>query len=126
METIDHVGVAVADLAAARRTWDLLLAQEPELEEVPAQRVPDPLHGGGVLRHGVERGVEGRGPGLHRLVEEPLLRLGERVQRPLPDAHGGGEVAHRRPVEPALGEEPGGRADELLAPRAHLYDATER
>ena len=39
MKGIDHVGVAVADLAAARRLWDLLLGQEPECEDVPTQRV---------------------------------------------------------------------------------------
>ena len=39
MIRIDHVGVAVPDLEAARTIWDKLLGQEPELEEVETQKV---------------------------------------------------------------------------------------
>ena len=39
MNAIDHVGIAVPDLEAARRVWDELLGQEAEVEEVPSQQV---------------------------------------------------------------------------------------
>ena len=45
---IDHVGVAVDDLAAARRIWDVLLDQEPEIEDVATQKVTAAMYPCGI------------------------------------------------------------------------------
>ena len=57
-----------------------------------------------------------------------ILRVGERVERPLLDTHRLGEVGHRRPVVPPLCEESRGDVDELVAAgaRDHVDDATGR
>jgi hypothetical protein len=58
-------------------------------------------------------------------VEELLLPLDVRVERPLLNAERLGEIADRRPVVALLGEEPGGMAGKLLAARgANLYTLT--
>ena len=48
MKRIDHVGVAVADLGAARTLWDALLGQEPVLEEVAGQKVHTAMYPCGI------------------------------------------------------------------------------
>ena len=87
--------------------------------EMSAQRMPHPVGSGRILRHRVERRVECIRSLTHRLEQELLLGSGERVQRALLDAERLRERVHRRPVEPALGEEPGGLAGQRLSPRSH-------
>jgi len=72
---IDHVGVAVADLEAARRTWDLLLAQEPEIEDVPTQRVRAAMYPCGIELLAptapdspISRFLDRRGGGIHHVT----------------------------------------------------------
>ena len=70
--------------------------------------------------------MERRGALAHRLVEELLLRLGQRVERPLLDAHRLREVAHRRAVVALLREEPGGLAGQLVPASADTLNANDR
>ena len=48
MKRIDHVGVAVEDLGAARALWDLLTGQEPECEVVESQKVEAAMYPCGI------------------------------------------------------------------------------
>ena len=82
--------------------------------QVPAQRQPHALDGRRVVGHGVERGVERARALAHRLVEQLLLRAGQRVERALLDAERLRERVHRRAVEPALREEPRSLSRELV------------
>jgi hypothetical protein len=75
--------------------------------EVRAQRAAELLGRGERFRDGVERGVERRRPVAGDLPEQVLLRLDVRVQRGLLDAERLREVADRRAVVAALGEQPG-------------------
>jgi hypothetical protein len=54
--------------------------------------------------------VEGLGALAHGLVEQVLLRVDMGVERALLHAERLGEIADRRPVVAALGEEAGGFA----------------
>jgi hypothetical protein len=74
---------------------------------VRAEREADPLEHAQVVRNVVESGVEGLRTLAHRLVEQVLLRLDVRVQRPFLDAHRLGEVSDRGAVVAPLGEEAG-------------------
>jgi len=111
---IDHVGVAVADLAAARRLWDLLLGQEPECEDVPTQRVRTATYPCGIELiepaggdSPISRFLAQRGGGIHHVtlevadLERELARLkdaGVRLinESPVPGA-GGCRVAFLHP-----------------------------
>ena len=77
MRRIDHVGVAVPDLAAARRVWDLLLDQEPETEDVPTQKVRAASYPCGIELIAptapdspISRFLEKRGGGIHHVTIE--------------------------------------------------------
>ena len=48
MKRIDHVGVAVPDLAKAREIWDALLGQSPEAEDVETQKVRTAMYPCGI------------------------------------------------------------------------------
>jgi methylmalonyl-CoA/ethylmalonyl-CoA epimerase len=114
VKRIDHVGVAVPDLAAARRIWDALLGQEPELEEVPTQKVTAALYPCGVelvAPTAPDSPIAGflakRGGGVHHVtievadLEAQLRRLkaqGTRLinETPVPGA-GGAKVAFLHP-----------------------------
>ncbi len=72
--------------------------------EMAAQGQADLLGRRERFRNLVERGVERVGALAHRLVEKVLLPGDVGVERALLDAHGGGEVADRRPVVALLGE----------------------
>ena len=76
--------------------------------KVRAQRGADPLDDRPLLRHRVERGVEGGGALARDLPEQVGLRLDVRVHRALLDAHRLGEVADRGAVVALLREEAGG------------------
>jgi len=114
MNSIDHVGIAVADLEAARRVWDGLLGQEPELEDVPTQGVRAATYPCGVeliaptaADSPISRFLEKRGEGIHHVtirvsdIEAELLRLkraGRKLvhETPVPGA-GGCRVAFLHP-----------------------------
>lgn len=77
MRRIDHVGVAVTDLAAARKLWDLLLGQRPETEEVPTQKVRAASYPCGIELIAatapdspISRFLEKRGGGIHHVTIE--------------------------------------------------------
>ncbi len=77
MNRIHHVGVAVEDLAAARAVWDALLAEEPETEEVPTQRVRAAMYPCGVEliaptspESPISKFLAKRGPGIHHITIE--------------------------------------------------------
>ncbi|MHC4550558.1 MAG: methylmalonyl-CoA epimerase [Planctomycetota bacterium] len=115
MKHIDHVGIAVPDLAAARRIWDELLAQEPEVEEVPTQKVTTATYPCGIELIApaapdspIARFLEQRGGGIHHVtlavddLEGQLARLkdsGVRLidEAPVPGA-GGCRIAFLHPA----------------------------
>jgi methylmalonyl-CoA epimerase len=75
VDAIDHVGVAVPDLEAARRVWDALLGQEPVVEEVPAQRVVAATYPCGVElisprsdESPISKFLAKRGAGIHHIT----------------------------------------------------------
>jgi len=75
VKSIHHVGVAVADLAAARAVWDSLLGQEPEVEEVPTQRVRAAMYPCGIELIAptspdspISKFLAKRGPGIHHVT----------------------------------------------------------
>jgi methylmalonyl-CoA/ethylmalonyl-CoA epimerase len=77
MKRIDHVGVAVADLAAARAIWDALLGQEPAVEEVPTQKVTAAMYPCGIELVAptaddspIGKFLAKRGPGIHHVTVE--------------------------------------------------------
>lgn len=114
MKRIDHVGVAVADLAAARAVWDALLGQEPECETVETQKVEAAMYPCGIEliaptspESPISRFLEKRGSGIHHVtllvndIEAQLARLKESGVRlinesPVPGA-GGAKVAFLHP-----------------------------
>jgi methylmalonyl-CoA/ethylmalonyl-CoA epimerase len=114
VKRIDHVGIAVADLAAARSVWDALLGQEPELEEVPTQKVEAASYPCGVELVAptapdspIRKFLDRRGGGIHHVtievtdIEAHLWRLkaqGTRLinETPVPGA-GGCRVAFLHP-----------------------------
>lgn len=114
MKRIDHVGIAVPDLAAARELWDALLGQAPELEEVATQKVSAASYPCGVELVApaapdspIAKFLAKRGGGIHHVtievadLEAQLRRLraqGTRLinEAPVPGA-GGCKVAFLHP-----------------------------
>ena len=94
--------------------------------EVPAQREPDPLGGGRVLGHRVERGMERLGALAGDVPEEILLGVDVVVERRLLHAERFGQVGERRPLVAALGEEARGgpRQLETTVGRGGHYNQT--
>lgn len=108
--SLDHVGIAVADLDDAIPIWTALTGGEPwGREVVPAQRVEVVFIGRGVGRvellaptsadSAIARFLERRGPGLHHLcyavpdleraLAEHIAAGAEAIDRePRPGAHG--------------------------------------
>ena len=77
MKRLDHVGIAVPDLAAARNLWDALLNQRPELEDVPTQKVHAACYPCGIELFApssedspISRFLRKRGGGIHRVTIE--------------------------------------------------------
>jgi methylmalonyl-CoA/ethylmalonyl-CoA epimerase len=77
MRRIDHVGVAVRDLDAARAVWDALLGQAPKTEEVPGQKVRTATYPCGIELIApaapdspISGFLEKRGGGLHHVTLE--------------------------------------------------------
>ena len=75
MKRIDHVGVAVSDLGAARALWDALLGQEPVLEEVATQKVHTAMYPCGIELIApaaddspISGFLEKRGGGIHHVT----------------------------------------------------------
>ncbi|MHC4223139.1 MAG: methylmalonyl-CoA epimerase [Planctomycetota bacterium] len=89
MIRIDHIGIAVEDLEAARSIWDGLLGQEPELqEEVESQKVVAAMYPCGIELVSptaedspITRFLKTRGSGIHHVtieveqIEDQLRRL---------------------------------------------------
>jgi methylmalonyl-CoA/ethylmalonyl-CoA epimerase len=115
VKRIDHVGVAVADLAAARRLWDLVLGQEPACDVVGTQKVETAMYPCGIELVAptsddspISRFLSKRGDGIHHVtvevddIEAHLARLkdaGVRLinETPTP-GHGGCRVAFLHPA----------------------------
>ena len=115
MKRIDHVGVAVGDLAEARRIWDLVLGQEPDCEEVATQKVETAMYPCGIELVAptsddspISKFIAQRGGGIHHVtldvddIEAHLARLkdaGVRLinETPTP-GHGGCRVAFLHPA----------------------------
>jgi methylmalonyl-CoA/ethylmalonyl-CoA epimerase len=85
---IDHIGIAVEDLEAARSIWDGLLGQEPECEEVESQKVLAAMYPCGIElvsptaeESPISRFLKTRGSGIHHVtievdrIEDQLRRL---------------------------------------------------
>ncbi len=77
MKRIDHVGIAVPDLAEARAVWDLLTGQEPGLETVPTQKVHTAMYPCGVELIApasddspISGFLQKRGSGIHHVTIE--------------------------------------------------------
>ena len=77
MKRINHVGVAVDDLSAARAVWDGLLGQEPEVEEVATQRVTAAMYPCGIELIAptaddspISKFLKQRGAGIHHVTIE--------------------------------------------------------
>lgn len=75
MKKVDHVGIAVADLDEARRTWDALLGQTPKVEEVASQKVRTATYPCGIElvapttpESPIARFLGKRGPGIHHVT----------------------------------------------------------
>ncbi len=82
------MGVAVADLAAARALWDNLLNQEPEVEEVGTQQVTAAMYPCGIElvapsadTSPITKFIDKRGGGIHHVtlavadIDAELARL---------------------------------------------------
>jgi methylmalonyl-CoA/ethylmalonyl-CoA epimerase len=111
---IDHVGVAVEDLAQARAVWDALLGQEPVEETVATQKVRAAMYPCGIELVAptaedspIAKHLAKRGPGIHHVtirvadLDAQLARLrgaGVRLvnETPVPGA-GGARVAFLHP-----------------------------
>ncbi len=114
MKCINHVGVAVPDLAAAREIWDRLLGQEPAVEDVATQKVTAAMYPCGIELVSptsddspISKFLAKRGSGIHHVtievddIEGQLARLkdaGVRLinESPVPGA-GGARVAFLHP-----------------------------
>jgi hypothetical protein len=77
VKSIDHVGVAVADLAAARKIWDLVLGQEPDCETVATQKVSTAMYPCGIELVSpvsgdspISKFLAKRGDGIHHVTVE--------------------------------------------------------
>jgi methylmalonyl-CoA/ethylmalonyl-CoA epimerase len=75
VKSVDHVGVAVADLDEARRLWDGLLGQTPVVEEVSSQKVRTATYPCGIELVApmgpdspIARFLGKRGPGIHHVT----------------------------------------------------------
>ena len=75
MKRIDHVGVAVPDLAKAREIWDALLGQSPEAEDVETQKARTAMYPCGIELIApvaedspISRFLEKRGGGIHHVT----------------------------------------------------------
>jgi len=106
VKRIDHVGVAVADLDEARCIWDVLLGQEPIIEEVKSQRARTATYPCGIELVAptspdspIARFLAKRGPGIHHVtiavddIEAQLARLkaeGRRLVNEVPVTGAGG------------------------------------
>jgi methylmalonyl-CoA/ethylmalonyl-CoA epimerase len=118
---VDHVGVAVADLDEARRTWDSLLGQVPVVEEVASQKVRTATYPCGIELVAptspgspIARFLLKRGPGIHHVtvavddIAAQLARLkaqGVRLVNETPVKGAGGRpVAFLHPVGGVLVE----------------------
>jgi len=111
---IDHVGVAVEDLARARAVWDALLGQEPVEETVSTQKVRAAMYPCGIELVAptaedspIAKYLAKRGAGIHHVtirvadIDAQLARLrgaGVRLvnETPVPGA-GGARVAFLHP-----------------------------
>jgi len=87
---------------------------------VAAERRADAVDDRPLVRHRVERAVEGLGALAGDLPEQVGLRLDVRVERALLHAEGLREVADRGAVVALLGEEASGGARELRPAAGHL------
>jgi methylmalonyl-CoA/ethylmalonyl-CoA epimerase len=114
VKSINHVGIAVPDLGAARAIWDALLGQEPVCEEVPTQKVTAGMYPCGIeliAPTATDSPIAGflakRGSGIHHVtievadIESQLRRLRDQGVRlinetPVPGA-GGARVAFVHP-----------------------------
>jgi len=115
VKRIDHVGIAVPDLTEARRTWDLVLGQEPKTDEVGTQKVMAAMYPCGIELIAptaddspISKFLAKRGSGIHHVtvevedIEAHLARLmaaGVRLinETPTP-GHGGCRVAFLHPA----------------------------
>jgi len=115
VKRIDHVGIAVPDLAEARRQWDLVLGQEPQTDEVPTQKVSAAMYPCGIELVAptaddspISKFLGKRGTGIHHVtlevedIDAHLARLkaaGVRLinETPTP-GHGGCRVAFLHPA----------------------------
>jgi len=115
VKRIDHVGIAVPDLAEARRTWDLVLGQQPECDEVATQKVNAAMYPCGIELVAptaddspISKFLAKRGTGIHHVtvevddIDAHLARLkaaGVRLinETPTP-GHGGCRVAFLHPA----------------------------
>ena len=77
MKRINHVGVAVPDLAAARAVWDALLGQKPVEEHVETQRVRAAMYPCGIELVApaapdspISKFLDKRGGGIHHVTIE--------------------------------------------------------
>jgi methylmalonyl-CoA/ethylmalonyl-CoA epimerase len=121
VKSVDHVGVAVADLDEARRLWDGLLGQTPVVEEVSSQKVRTATYPCGIELVApmgpdspIARFLGKRGPGIHHVtlavedLEGQLARLkaqGVALVNETPVKGAGGcPVAFLRPVGGVLVE----------------------
>ncbi|MEM8884074.1 MAG: methylmalonyl-CoA epimerase [Planctomycetota bacterium] len=115
MKRIDHVGVAVGDLARARELWDLVLGQEPDCEEVATQKVNTAMYPCGIELVAPTTGdspiskfLAKRGDGIHHVtvevddIDAHLARLKEAGVRLINETatpgHGGCRVAFLHPA----------------------------
>jgi methylmalonyl-CoA/ethylmalonyl-CoA epimerase len=114
VKRIDHLGVAVSDLAAARKIWDLVTGQEPDCETVATQKVETAMYPCGIELVApvsedspISKFLAKRGDGVHHVtfevddIEAHLARLkdaGVRLinETPTP-GHGGCRVAFLHP-----------------------------
>jgi len=115
VKRIDHVGIAVPDLAEARRTWDVVLGQQPETDEVATQKVNAAMYPCGIELVAptaedspISKFLAKRGSGIHHVtlevddIDAHLARLkqaGVRLinETPTP-GHGGCRVAFLHPA----------------------------
>ena len=116
MKRIDHVGIAVPDLPAARALWDALTGQQPETEEVAGQKVRAATYPCGIELieplapdSPVSRFLERRGSGIHHVTIEVADLAGHLARL---DA-AGVPLVHREPVTGA-----GGHKVAFLHPKA--------